>query len=338
MSIVRTVAVLEPGYADYRHEKAILAQHGAQMSAVPAGDDAVAILRALNPLGLMVRERAVTSRLIDACPELKIIVRYGVGVDNIDLDEATQRRVYVANVPDYGAEIEVSEHAVALYLAVQRRITSRDREVREGLWGIGQRAAIPSREGAILGLIGCGRIGLATARKFRALGFIRTVAFDPFLDPTVARDAEIDLVAIDDLCREADVVSLHAPLNAETRHILNAERIALMKPTTIVVNVSRGGLVDEAALAEALRSWRIHGAGVDVFETEPIRNDNPLLDAPNTVLTDHTAWYSERSVRVLQVKAAEEVARVLRGAPPKSWLNRWIDTASNRQNADQKKD
>lgn len=323
MAALRTVAVLEPGYADYGHENAILAPHGAKIAAVAPDADAVPILKGLNPLGLMVRERAVTAALFDVCPDLRIVVRYGVGVDNIDIAEATARRIHVANVPDYGAEHEVSEHAVALYLAVQRRIPWRDAEVRAGKWGIGQAAMIPSREDAVLGLIGCGRIGTAAAAKFRALGFARVLGYDPSLGADEAARAGIERTGIDDLCRTADVVSLHAPLTPATRHILNAERIALMKPTTIVVNVSRGGLVDEGALAAALREGRLHGAGVDVFETEPPSPDTPLFGAPNTVLSDHTAWYSERSVRALQVKAAEEVARVLGGGTPKSWLNPW---------------
>ncbi len=323
MTTDRSIAVLEPGYADYRQEEVILAGHGVRIAAIGSEDDAVPRLGTLNPLAIMVRERLVTAEVMDACPDLKIIVRYGVGVDNVDIAHATQRRIYVANVPDYGADIEVSEHALALYLAVQRRVLSRDREVREGQWGIGQKAIIPSRENAVLGLIGCGRIGLAAARKFRALGFERVIAFDPYLKPESAEREGIDIVDLDTLCRTADVVSLHAPLTPQTRHILDAAHIALLKPTTVVVNVSRGGLVDEAALAATLRDGKILGAGIDVFESEPVRADNPLLSTPNTVLSDHAAWYSERSVRALQSKAAEEVARVLKGDHPANWLNRW---------------
>lgn len=323
MTTDRSIAVLEPGYADYRQEQSILAGLGIRIAAIAAEDDAIPGLEGVNPLAILVRERPVTAEVIDTCPELKVIVRYGVGVDNIDIARATERRIYVANVPDYGADIEVSEHALGLYLAVQRRILSRDREVREGKWGIGQAAVIPSRENAVLGLIGCGRIGIAAARKFRAIGFERVVAFDPYLQADTAARENIDQIDLDELCRIADVVSLHAPLTAQTRHILDAERIGLFKPTTVLVNVSRGGLVDEAALAAALDAGRLLGAGIDVFETEPIRASNPLLSSPNTVLSDHAAWYSERSVRTLQAKAAEEVARVLRGDTPTNWLNRW---------------
>jgi len=319
----QTIAILEPGYANYVTESAILADHDVTVVPVGVGQDAVSVLRELDPVAVMVRERAVTAAEMECCPNLKVIVRYGVGVDSIDLAGAATRGIYVANVPDYGAENEVSEHALALYLAVQRRIPRRDRDVRDGKWGIGQAEVIPNRENSVMGLIGCGRIGLATARKFRAFGFERILAFDPFLSPEAAADADVETADLNTVCGDADVISLHAPLSDETHHILNAENIALMNPTAIVVNVSRGGLVDEAALAAALREGRLFGAGIDVFEQEPVAPDNPLLSTPNTVVSDHTAWYSERSVEVLQRNAAMEVLRVLSGEAPKNWVNRW---------------
>ena len=316
-----TIAILEPGYAAYDTEASVLAEQDVQIVPVAAETEAVSALQALDPVAILVRERTVDASVIDACPNLKVVVRYGVGVDNIDLDYAKARGIYVANVPDYGAEIEVSEHALALYLAVQRRIPSRDTEVRQGRWGIGQSALIPSRENAALGLIGCGKIGLQTAQKFRALGFSSVLVFDPYLPDDAASAADVRKVELADLCKTSDVISLHAPLTPETRHILDADHIALMKPTSIVINVSRGGLVDESALAEALNHGRVHGAGIDVFEQEPVAPNNPLLHSPNTIVSDHAAWYSERSVAVLQRNAAEEIIRVLNGDPPKNWKN-----------------
>lgn len=319
----QSIAVLEPGYAAYETERSVLDACGVSVEAVGAEAATVPALQDLDPVAILVRERDVNAAVIDACPNLKVIVRYGVGVDNVDLDHARSRGIYVANVPDYGAEIEVSEQAIALYLAVQRRIVSRDQEVRSGKWDVGQAAMIPGRHGATLGLIGCGKIGLRATEKFKALGFGKVLVFDPYLSADVAKAAGVELVELDALCTTADVVSLHAPLTPETRHILNAERIAMMKPTSIVVNVSRGGLIDEDALAAALNEGRLYGAGIDVFEQEPIARDNPLLSSPNTIISDHAAWYSERSVAVLQRNAAEEVGRVLNGDPPKSWVNKW---------------
>lgn len=318
-----TVVVLEPGYAAYDTEAAVMAELDVRIAPVAPDIEAVAALQALDPVAILVRERTVDASVIDACPNLKVVVRYGVGVDNIDLSHAQAQGIYVANVPDYGAETEVSEHALALYLAVQRRILKRDLEVRNGKWGIGQSAMIPSRKDAVLGLIGCGKIGLETANKFAAFGFGSVLAFDPYLSDSAAEKAGVRKVSLAELCTSADVVSLHTPLTPETRHILDAEHIALMKPTSIVINVSRGGLLDEPALADAVQNGRVFGAGIDVFEHEPVAADNPLLHCPNIVVSDHAAWYSERSVAVLQRLAAEEISRVLHGEPPKSWANPW---------------
>ena len=318
-----TIAILEPGYAAYDTETAVLGAAGARIVTVGEDVDAVLALGDLNPRAILVRERTIGQAELTACPDLKVVVRYGVGTDNIDLEAARARQIYVANVPDYGAENEVSDHALSLYLAVQRRVASRDAEVRSGHWGLGQAAPIPSREDAVLGLIGCGRIGLVTLTKFRAFGFQRVLVHDPFMSPDAARAAGVELTDMDSLCATADVISLHAPLTPDTHHILNADRLARVKPTSIVINVSRGGLVDETALATALQDGRLFGAGIDVFEVEPIRPDNPLLGAPNTLLSDHNAWYSERSVALLQRKAAQEIARVLSGQQPVNWVNRW---------------
>lgn len=324
MSVVAaTVVVLEPGYADYAVERAAIAPFGARLAVVRPDDDAAAACSALDPVALMVRERAVPAALMALCPNLRLVVRYGVGVDNIDVEAARAARIAVANVPDYGTEHEVADHAVALYLAVARRIVQRDSAVRAGAWELGQAALVPGHRGATLGLVGFGRIGRATWRRFRALGFGRALVHDPALDAATALQAGVTVTDLDRLCAEADAISLHVPLTPETRHMIDARRIALMRRTAVVVNVARGGIVDEAALAAALNDGRLFGAGIDVFETEPPPPGHPLRHTPNTVLTDHAGWYSEQSVRALQDGAAAEVVRVLGGGMPANWLNRW---------------
>jgi len=319
----KAVAILEPGYADYRIERAALEPVGVRVERIAEDEDAVAALSRIDPIAIFVRERSIRSVELSACLRLRLVVRYGVGVDNIDLDAARDRRIHVANLPEYGAETEVSEHAIALYLAVQRRVVARNDEVRQGGWSIGQRAPIPGRENAVLGLIGCGRIGLETARKFRALGFGRVLVHDPYVADEVLGEHGFERTDLDGLFAGADVVSLHAPLTDETRHCVNADRLARMKPGGIVINVARGGLIDEMALADALHGGRLYGAGLDVFEREPPDRDHPLFSAPNTVVSDHTAWYSERTVEHLQRQAASEVLRVLQGHAPASWVNPW---------------
>lgn len=319
----RRVAVLEPGYADYRTETAILEHHQAVLVPIAQDVDAVAVLKELDPDAILVRERSVGQAELAACPNLKIVQRYGVGVDNIDGTEAARRGIYVSNVPTYGAEREVSDHALALYLALQRRIVSRDADVRAGLWGIGQGQRIEGRGESTLGLLGYGRIGAETRRKFSVFGFSRVLVSDPNLAIDAFEHDRIEFSDPDTICAEADVISLHAPLLPATHHIINARRISMMKSTTLLVNVSRGGLIDEYALAEALKAGVLAGAGLDVFETEPLAPDHPLRSTPNTILTDHGAWYSERSVRALQQTAALQISQVFSGKTPDFWVNRW---------------
>lgn len=308
----RRVVVLDRGYANYDTEQGVLNEVAADIELAEdtgsvAGADA-----------LLVRESPVTAAMMDRNPACRVIVRYGIGVDNIDRDAARERRIYVANVPDYGTE-EVSDQALALVMAVARRVVTRDRDVRAGAWNVGPAQKIYRLAGKTLGLIGYGRIAQAFERKMRGVGLARVMVFDPY----ATLPAGVEAASIDELCRAADVVSLHAPLTPQTRHILGADAIGLLKPTAIVVNTSRGPLIDEAALAQALRAGRIFGAGLDVFEQEPFSQDNPLRTLDNVVLSDHCGWYSEESVQDLQRKAAQEVARVFRGEAPLNWLNRW---------------
>ncbi len=318
-----TVLVLEPGYADYTSERQILAGQNAELIIVGKDEDPTPLFEAKKVVAIMVRERRVTGAMMAAAKDLKLVQRYGVGVDNVDLEAATASGIYVANIPDYGAEHEVSDQAVALYLAVARRVVSRDRDIRHGAWNVGQREIIHGHRGETLGLVGFGRIARATAHKFRALGFDEILVSDPVLTAEEAEDLNVERSDLDTLFRSSQVISLHAPLTAETHHIANASRIAAMRSDAILINVSRGGLVDEAALADALSEGRIRGAGIDVLEQEPPQDSTLLLYTPNTVLSDHLGWYSEQSVKKLQTHGAEEVVRVLSGHPPRHWVNPW---------------
>lgn len=319
------VAVLDEGYGSYAIEEAVLAPLGAVLAVRPCRGDLMAARAAMrDATAVLVRETPIDAAAIATAPDLRAIVRYGVGVDNIDLAAARLRRVYVANVPDYGVE-EVSDQALALLMAVARRVVARDRAVRAGAWNVARSQPMHRLAGKTLGMVGYGRIGRAFHRKAAALGFARTLVFDPAR--TVPPEGTT-LAELATLCAEADVISLHAPFTPATRHMIGRAELARMKPTAILVNTSRGGLVDEVALAEALAQGRLFGAGLDVFEREPPDEDSPLLALPNLVVSDHTGWYSEESVADLQRKAAEEVARALRGERPRSWVNPWNGTHS----------
>ena len=309
------VVVYGQGYASYDTEGALLAPLGVDgIEPVAPGD--VASLETAD--ALLVRETPVTANIVERLRRCQVIVRYGVGTDNVDLDAARARRIYVANVPDYGAD-EVSDHALALLLSVARRVVTRDRQVRCGNWG-GKHRAVHPLAGRTLGLVGYGRIARAFHRKVACLGPGKTLVYDPHLERT---PAGVSLVELETLCKEAQIISLHAPLTPETRNLIGRDTLGHMDAKTILVNTARGGLIDQDALVEALRDNRIFGAGLDVFEDEPLAVDHPLCELDNVVLTDHIAWYSEASVKELQSKAAQEVARVLSGQPPISWVNRW---------------
>jgi D-3-phosphoglycerate dehydrogenase len=313
------VIVLDDGYASYETERRLLAAVGAELDIRPCRGDAAAVLKAISDAtAVLVRESPVKAEAIARAPELRSIVRYGIGVDNVDQRAAADRHIYVANVPDYGTE-DVADHALALLMAVARRIVTRDRAVRSGRWFTGTAEPIYRPAGKTLGLVGYGRIAQAFERRMRALGIARVLVHDPF----APLPGSVIGVSMERLTTEADYISLHAPLTPATRHILDAGLIARLKPTAIIVNTSRGPLIDEAALVEALQANRLFGAGLDVFEIEPPAANHPLFALENVVLADHAAWYSEESVADLQRKAAEEVVRVLKGEEPLNWINRW---------------
>jgi D-3-phosphoglycerate dehydrogenase / 2-oxoglutarate reductase len=270
---------------------------------------------------LMSQYAPVDTAMIAAAQRCLAIVRYGVGVDNIDLDAATKAGICVSNVPDYGAQ-EVALHALSLMLAVHRRLRTFDAALRAGRWMPGPTITPPIHRlrGRTLGIVGFGRIGRTLGGYASPLG-VHLLTYDPYITRTAAGEAGATLVDYGTLLRQSDIISFHTPLTAETRHLLGEEEIRMLKPAAIVINTSRGGVVDTAALARALREGRLGGAGLDVFEGEPLAADHPLREAPNTILTPHVAWYSEESRRALKRSVAEDVARVARGEWPRCLVN-----------------
>jgi D-3-phosphoglycerate dehydrogenase / 2-oxoglutarate reductase len=317
--VLQRVVAIDDGYASYEQETTLLAAVGATFEVAPCrGDVDAAIASTHDAHIVLVRESPLPRRAIEAMRCCKAIIRYGIGVDNIDRVAASERRIQVANVPDYGTE-EVATQTVTLALAVVRRVRLHDAEVRAGRWSTGVLQPMHRLQGRTLGLIGFGRIARRTHEMLAGFGFARTLINDPSHPPPPGAEA----ADVDTICREADLISLHAPLNDATRHLIDARRIALMRPTAVLVNTARGGLVDLDALAAALAERRILGAGLDVFEREPPDPAHPIFALDNAVLTNHIGWYSEEAMRDLQRKAAEEAVRVLRGEPPLHWLNRF---------------
>jgi D-3-phosphoglycerate dehydrogenase len=249
-----------------------------------------------------------------------VIGRFGIGVDKVDLEAATSAGIVVTNVPDYCVD-EASDHALALLLAVERRIPALDAAVREGRWDTAAVAGPVRRlRGRRAGVIGFGRLGRRFAEKAAALG-LEICVHDPFVGDAAIESTGATALALDELLATSDAVSLHVPLTRDTRHLLDRRRIFSMPEGAVLVNTSRGGLVDEEALADALRQGRLGGAGLDVFEQEPPGQGNPLLGLQNVVVTSHSSHYSLESGAEMRERAFRNVAEVLAGRPPLTPVN-----------------
>ena len=267
---------------------------------------------------LLVQWAPVTRRVLESMPKVRCIVRYGVGVNNFDLAAAHDLGVTAANVPDYCVE-EVSNHALAMILSLGRRIPLDDAQIRRGEWGIKKYLPIPAFSSLTLGLLGFGAIGRRVAEKARAFGF-RIIASDPHVADSVFRECAVEKVNWDQLLETADILSLHAPLVSGTQHIINRSSLERMRPGALLINTSRGSLVKEDDLIVALKQGRIAGAGLDVFEEEPLPPNSPLRGLSNVILTSHAASVSDRASLQLQVKAAEAARDFLSGQPPRFTL------------------
>jgi D-3-phosphoglycerate dehydrogenase len=254
-----------------------------------------------------------------------VIGRAGVGVDNIDVAAATARGIVVVNAPTANT-IAAAELTVGLIYALARQIAQADASLRRTEW---RRADFMGTElrGKTLGIIGLGKIGLAVAERARAME-MNLVGSDPFVDREAAAARAIELLEVDELVRRSDVVTVHVPLNDSTRGLINETTLRLMKPTAVMVNVARGGVVDEPALAEALREGRLAGAAIDVYEHEP-PTDSPLLDAPNTVLTPHLGASTSEAQQKAGIEVAQQVLEALAGRTPRYAVNA-VDSATQR--------
>ncbi len=269
---------------------------------------------------LMVTVQEVTAAVLDAMPACKVVGRVGTGLDSIDLDEAARRGIQVTYVPDYSVD-EVSTHAIALLLAWARRIPQYLDLVQAGQWNSVGAGTIRRLSEQTLGVAGFGRIGQAVAGKGRGLG-LRVLVCDPYRPGEDIRAAGCEPASWDTLLAESDFISLHVPLTPDSDRLISAAALRVMKPSAVLINTARGGLVDEAALADAIRAGEIAGAALDVLATEPPAADSPLLGDPRVLITPHGAWYSAEAQRDVVVRTCEDVQRVLSGQPPRSPANK----------------
>ncbi|KKB85074.1 2-hydroxyacid dehydrogenase [Devosia limi DSM 17137] len=260
---------------------------------------------------IMVRQGQINAEVINASPKLKVIVKHGVGVDNVDIAAAAARGVPVLRSMGSNA-LAVAEHSIALAIALLKQLPTLDKAIKGGAWPkpsfIGRDIA-----GSVIGLVGFGSIGKETGRLAAALG-MTVLVFDP-MTPQAASDCGFEPVTLDDLVSRADIVSLHCPLTNETRNLINAARIEQMKSDAIIVNTARGGIIDEAALLDALARKRIAGAGLDSFSVEPPPVDSPLWAMDNLLVTSHVAGVTKGSAIQMAETAARHIISVLDGAP-----------------------
>lgn len=313
------VVLLKHGYTNIDDEREIVTAAGGEFIDTENLPDAEALQLCEQADGILVRWLKIPPDLIQRFRRCKIIVRYGVGTDNVDVNAATEAGIIVGHVPTYCLD-EVSTHTIALLLACVRNLARSHQRLQRGDWDVNPAQPIWRIAGRTLGLVGLGNIGQAVARKMSGWG-VTLLGTDPFVDPSRAEGLGVKLVDLDTLCRESDYVSLHVPLLPETQHLIGQRELALMKSGAILINTARGPVLDTKALLASLNAGRLAQAGLDVFEEEPPPADSPLRTHPNLILTDHVAWYSEESQVELKKTVAEEAVRVCTGGLPRSLAN-----------------
>jgi D-3-phosphoglycerate dehydrogenase len=312
------VTVSDSVFPNLDPARQVLSPIGAElrMADSPTPEGIVAAASAAD--ALLVTYAKITAEMIQKMPKCRVISRFGIGVDNVDIDAATAAGIVVTKVPDYCID-EVSDHAMALLLAIVRKIPSSSARTHGGRWEMKAVVPIHRLRGSVLGLAGFGRIPQLVAPKAQAFG-MKVIASDPFVPEDAFTRAGVERVELAQLLAESDYVSIHTPLTPETKHLFNRETFGKMKRGAYVVNTARGPIIDEAALADALDSGQIAGAALDVMSQEP-PPPSPLFGRDNVIITPHTSFYSEESLVELQTKAAQEVVAVLSGKSPRNPVN-----------------
>ena len=258
----------------------------------------------------------VTEKVINSCNHLKVISRYGAGYDRVDIEAAKRKGIVVTNTPGVNAEA-VGELAISMALALARKITYLNTETKSGKW---IRSTGMELTGKTIGIMGLGAIGKVVARS--AKGFnMNVIAYDPFIDLNYCSDHNIRSVTFEEILEQSDIISLHLPLNENTKHLIGEDAIAKMKNTAILINTSRGGIIDEDAAYEALKAGRLGGVGLDAFEVEPPKN-SPLFELDNVVLTPHTGAHTQEAVTNMANAAVKNLIDVLSGKECKSIVNK----------------
>ena len=315
-----TVVVSDNRHKDYEIERSILKECDAELIIADCKSEEQLLKACRAADGILLDLAPMTAAVVQGLDRCKVISRYGVGYDNVDVPACTKRGIIVSNVPDYCAE-DVSDLAIGHLLACLRHISMRDRMVREGHWNIARENEFRIR-GKTLSLLGFGRIARSLCTKVSGFGLNEILVYDPYIPAEAIEQSGAQKVSLEDALSRGDFISLHMPVTEETRCIINENTLSLMKRTAILINTSRGALVEDSALAEALKNNRIAGAGLDTHNKEPLAKDSPLLMLDNCVLTDHTGYSTEESIVELKTKCALNVRLVLEGGTPPYPINR----------------
>jgi len=304
------------------HEAGIryITERGYEARVAPAFDEATLIKEVADAAGFLVRTAQISAPVINAGKVLKVIARHGVGYDSIDVKAATARKIPVCITPRANA-LSVAEHVLALMLGLAKRIIPFDAATRKNEWEIRNSYSAFDLDGKTLGIIGMGRIGMLVCQKAKAAFNMQILGYDPMVPKAVMEKAGATVLPIPEILRAADFVTLHVPSMPETKGMINAATLKSMKRTAYLINCARGPIVDEAALAAALRDGTIAGAGLDVFDPEPPKADNPLFTLPNVILSPHSAGLTVECVIRMATHAAQAIIDVLEGRKPEGVVN-----------------
>ena len=317
-----TVLMTDYAWPSVNPERKVLAEVGAELIVAETGAEDELVSLAPQADGILTCWEQTTTAVVRAAERCQVIGRCGIGLDNIDVGTATELGIVVTNVPAYCID-EVSDHAMALLLACARKISMFDREVKRGSWVRDVGPPVYRIRGKTLGIMGFGKIGKAVVSKAKAFG-LEVIVYSPSLLPHIAKSYGVEKVELPEFLTRSDFITIHAPLNPATEKLLGEEEFRQMKETAYVINTSRGGVIDTAALCKAVKEGRIAGAGLDVLAEEPPAPDEPLIELDNIVITPHAAFASEESTYDLEVSAARAVADVLVGIMPESVVNQEV--------------
>jgi len=304
------------------HEKQLVESAGFKLLNYQCQNEAELISICKDADGIINDRIQITRKVIESLEHCKVIARYGIGVNSIDVEAATEKGICVVNVPDYCIE-EVSDHALGLLLACVRKIVFLNNRVKNGQWDYNQAKPMHRIKGRTLGLIGFGNISKALVLKARPLG-LKFLAYDPYVQKVEAESLGVELVPLQKVLAESEFISIHTPLTKETHHLIGEKEFAVMKDGVVIINTARGPAIDEEALIKALKQGKVSAAGLDVVEREPISKDSPLLALENVIINPHVAWYSEEAEVEMQIEAAKGVIKVLQGFYPKNLVNKEV--------------